>query len=287
MLRLSGKCEKFCACHALRIFIDRPLLVKPDAGCFEQLCADYPGCTARALPFMQRRDGGSFRVRRVLYRFAVAAGIALSAMCAANTDGKSLRCMPVRSAALRRHQAAFIYEWPLAPLIHHYRYAGNLALARFFAHALTASIKAPVDAIIPMPLSPQRLRERGFNQALEIAREVSRVKGIALLSGACRRVRDSTPQAGLPWSARAKNIRGAFVCDIDLPGKRVAVLDDVLTTGSTLNEIARNLRKAGASEVHGWMMARTLHARNVGDDHARVSAVTVDNCIAASPYHSL
>ena len=154
--------------------------------------------------------------------------------------------------------AAFIYEWPLAPLIHHYKYAGNLALARFFAHAFTASIKAPVDAIIPMPLSPQRFRERGFNQAVEIAREVSSVTGIALLSGACRRVRDSTPQAGLPWSARAKNIRGAFVCDIDLSGKRVAVLDDVLTTGSTLNEIARNLRKAGAMEVHGWMMARTL-----------------------------
>jgi predicted amidophosphoribosyltransferase len=75
---------------------------------------------------------------------------------------------------------------------------------------------------------------------------------------ACRRVRDSTPQVALPWSVRAKNIRGAFVCDADLSGMRVAVIDDVMTTGATLNELARNLRQAGAIEIQGWMIARTL-----------------------------
>ena len=74
--------------------------------------------------------------------------------------------------------AAFVYEWPLAPLIHHYKYAGNLALARLFAGAFVQCVQAPVDVIIPMPLAPRRLRERGFNQALEIAREVSRKTGI-------------------------------------------------------------------------------------------------------------
>lgn len=154
--------------------------------------------------------------------------------------------------------AAFAYEWPLAPLIHHYKYAGNLALARLFASALAPRIDSAVDLIIPMPLAPLRLRERGFNQALEIARVVSHHSGIALEPAACRRVRESAPQATLPWKERAKNIRGAFVCDMNLAGKRVAIVDDVLTTGATLNELARNLRKAGAAEVQGWMVARTI-----------------------------
>jgi ComF family protein len=154
--------------------------------------------------------------------------------------------------------AAFIYAWPLAPLIHHYKYAGNLALAQLLGQALAAQAHRSVDYIIPMPLSPARLRERGFNQAQEIARVVSRATGIKLAAEACRRVRDSAPQATLPWKERAKNIRGAFVCDADFNGLRVAVIDDVLTTGATLNELARNLRKAGAAEIHGWVVARTM-----------------------------
>jgi ComF family protein len=154
--------------------------------------------------------------------------------------------------------SAFAFEWPLAPLIRHYKYAGNLALARLFARAFETQTCSTADLIIPMPLAPMRLRERGFNQALEIARFVSSATGIALAPAACRRVRDSAPQASLPWKERAKNIRGAFVCDVDLRGKRVAVIDDVLTSGATLNELARNLRKAGAIEIQGWMVARTL-----------------------------
>ncbi len=155
--------------------------------------------------------------------------------------------------------AAFVYEWPLAPLIQQYKYAGNLALAQLFAHALEAKITGAVDLVIPMPLAPARLSERGFNQALEIARIVSRARKIPLAPAACRRVRESAPQATLPWKERARNIRGAFVCDMDLHGARVAVIDDVLTTGATLNELARNLRKAGAIEIQGWVVARTVN----------------------------
>jgi ComF family protein len=155
-------------------------------------------------------------------------------------------------------KAAFVYEWPLAPLIHQYKYGGNLALARLFAHTLASRITGAADLIIPMPLAPQRLAGRGFNQALEIARIVSRVKRIELATNACRRVRESLPQATLPWNERARNIRRAFVCDRDLNGLSVAVIDDVLTTGATLNELARNLRKAGAREIQGWVVARTV-----------------------------
>jgi ComF family protein len=157
-----------------------------------------------------------------------------------------------------RVSAAFAYAWPLAPLIHHYKYAGNLALAHWLAQALSERLTECADLIIPMPLSPQRLRRRGFNQALEIARVVSRMTGIPLAPAACRRVRDTAPQASLPWQERAQNIRNAFACDADLSGMRVAVIDDVMTSGATLNELARNLRQAGALEVQGWMAARTL-----------------------------
>ena len=87
---------------------------------------------------------------------------------------------------------------------------------------------------------------------------MSRLTRVPLAANACRRVRDNTPQASLPWNERAKNIRGAFVCDADLSGLRVAVIDDVMTTGATLNELARNLRQAGALEIQGWMVALAL-----------------------------
>ena len=103
--------------------------------------------------------------------------------------------------------ATFVYDWPLAPLTQQYKYAGNLALAQVFAHALATKITGAVDLIIPMPLAPARLSKRGFNQALEIARIVSRVRKTALAPAACRRVRESAPQATLPWKERARNIR--------------------------------------------------------------------------------
>ena len=179
--------------------------------------------------------------------------------CALPVHGASIcgacRRDPPRYA---RASAAFAYSWPLAALIQQYKYAGNLALATLLAGALLERLEERADLIIPMPLTLARLRSRGFNQALELARVVSRRTGIALAPHACRRVRDGTPQALLPWSERARNVRGAFVCDADLSDKRVAVIDDVMTTGATLNELARNLLRAGALEVCGWTIARTL-----------------------------
>ena len=155
--------------------------------------------------------------------------------------------------------AAFAYAWPLAPLVQRYKYSGNLALSSLLGQTLASRVAGHgVDLIIPMPLAAARLRSRGFNQSLEVARVVSRTTGVPVAASACRRVRDTAPQTALPWRERARNIRGAFVCDADLTGKRVAVIDDVMTTGATLNELARNLRKAGAAEIRGWMVARTL-----------------------------
>ena len=157
-----------------------------------------------------------------------------------------------------RVEAVFAYRFPVDALIHAYKYGGRLALARPLGEALAQRVARDVDVIVPMPLARGRLAERGFNQALEIARVVAAGTGIGILPGACRKVADTPPQAALPWHERAKNVRRVFVCDADLEGKRVAVVDDVLTTGATLNEIARVLRKAGAASVRGWIVARTL-----------------------------
>jgi ComF family protein len=143
-------------------------------------------------------------------------------------------------------------------LIHALKYGGRLALASTLGEALAQAVPHDVDAIVPMPLARERLAERGFNQALEIARVVAARTGIPLLRDAVRKVVDTPPQAALPWNERARNVRRAFVCDSDLAGVRIAVVDDVLTTGATLNELARVLRKAGAVSVAGWVVARTL-----------------------------
>jgi ComF family protein len=153
--------------------------------------------------------------------------------------------------------APFRYQYPLDALIRAYKYGGRLAYARLFGGALAAETIPEVEAVVPMPLAPRRLAERGFNQALEIARAAADAAALPLLPFACRKVVETAPQAALPWKERARNVRRAFVCDADLRGKRVAVVDDVLTTGATLNELARVLRKAGAVEVVGWVVART------------------------------
>jgi predicted amidophosphoribosyltransferase len=108
-----------------------------------------------------------------------------------------------------------------------------------------------------MPLAPRRLRERGFNQAMEIARLVGAEFGLGITANGCRRGRESAPQATLPWQERAANVRNALVCELDLEGKSVAVVDDVLTTAATLNELAATLKRRGAREVVGWIAART------------------------------
>lgn len=154
--------------------------------------------------------------------------------------------------------AAFAYDYPIDALIHAFKYGRRLALAPVLGEALSGAGALDVDVLVPMPLALRRLSERGFNQALEIARFVSRRHGIPIIATGCRRIIETPPQAALPWKERAKNVRRAFVCDATFNGLRVAVVDDVLTTGASLDELARVLRKAGAVSVDGWVIARTL-----------------------------
>ncbi len=141
-----------------------------------------------------------------------------------------------------------------------YKYGGGLSVSDEFAIALARELAGePMpDLILPMPLHDRRLAERGFNQAVEIARRLAPRLDVPWTAFGCARTRDTPPQAGLDLEARRRNLRGAFVCELDLRGKRVALLDDVMTSGSSLDELARAARRAGAAEVSAWVVARTL-----------------------------
>ena len=152
----------------------------------------------------------------------------------------------------------FAYAFPVDALIKAYKYSGNLHLAPVLANLLAPEIADMPDMVVAMPLSDARQRERGFNQAHELARHLAARIAVPLLARACRKVTNTPPQASLPWAERTRNVRGAFVCDVTLTGRNVAVVDDVMTTGATLNELARNLKRAGAARVTGWIVARTL-----------------------------
>jgi ComF family protein len=175
------------------------------------------------------------------------------------TCGQCLAHPPPFAATL----AAFAYAFPVDRLMHALKYHGRLALADWGARALITererhgSSSLP-DRLIPLPLAGERLRERGYNQASEIARVLARRLGVPLVRDGTRRVRSGPPQAALPWSGRAKNVRGAFACELDLAGMAIAVIDDVMTTGASLAEFARVLRAAGATRVENWVVARTL-----------------------------
>jgi ComF family protein len=187
------------------------------------------------------------------------------------TEGKRCGACLSHPPAYDHVCAPYTYAFPVDALVQALKYRGMLAIAPLFGSALASSLGERPDVIIPMPLADARLRERGFNQAQEIARHVAKISGITLMPRACRKVRDTAPQAALPWKERAKNMRKAFVCDEDFTGKHVAVVDDVMTTGATLNELARNLKQAGAARVTGLIVARTLpgafkkHLPDVGD----------------------
>lgn len=159
-----------------------------------------------------------------------------------------------------RTTAVFGYSFPLDKLIQDMKYGEQLTLPHAFAKKLVQRIDRSnlPDYVIAMPLHPAKLRERGFNQSLLLAATVARGLNLKLLPNACQRVRDTPPQSALPWKERKKNVRNAFCCDMDLTGKRIVLVDDVLTTGASLNALAKAVSKKGAIQISAWVVARTL-----------------------------
>ncbi len=182
--------------------------------------------------------------------------IRLPASTAATVCGSCLRHPPHFDATI----ALADYAPPVDGMVIALKSGGRFALSRLFGTLLARRARA-IDLagalVAPVPLAFERHAERGFNQALEIARCAARELDVGLESAALLRVRHAAPQHVLPVDERRRNVRGAFAVRTDLRSRHIAVVDDVMTTGSTLDEIAAVLKKAGAACVTNLVVART------------------------------
>lgn len=180
----------------------------------------------------------------------------------------------VRRGATQRGGFAFeqarsfaAYEGTLRALVQRFKYDGFRPLAkplgRFLLYAIERLSEQAFDLAIPVPLHPERQRQRGFNQAELLVAEVARLRKIPLGVKDCVRVRDTPPQTGLRAAERRRNVAGAF--DVPNPervrGRRVLLIDDVLTTGATASACAEAIRKAGAQGVWVATLARANPAQ--------------------------
>jgi len=168
--------------------------------------------------------------------------------------GRCVRVAPAFDLA----RAAFDYRFPLDRLVQRFKFAGDLAVGRWLGEELALAVAAErADVLVVPPLARSRLRSRGFNQALELARVVGVARNIAVDAWAVERVRDTSPQPGLGRGERRANLRGAFRVRNAWQGAHVAIVDDVMTTGATAEAMAHVLKEAGAAIVSVWVVART------------------------------
>jgi len=158
--------------------------------------------------------------------------------------------------------APFVYAAPLEGYLHALKFRRARHLGRALGALLAAAVgeaaeDARVDALVPVPLAPRRLRERGYNQAFEIARAVGAALDVPVrVRGVARRA-DDPPQIGRDAAERHAGVLGAFAVARSFAGLHVAIVDDVITTGATVNALARTLEAAGAARVDAWAVART------------------------------
>ena len=155
------------------------------------------------------------------------------------------------------------YEYPLTTQIHALKYLSERNLGRALGLMLAEYLRccvdpSAVDAIVAVPLHRSRLVARGYNQALEIALPVASEFNLPLLLRGVARPRPSRPQSALDLLDRRLNVDNAFTVSKNLNGQRLAVIDDVITSGATINALAAALRRAGAEDVCAWAVARTL-----------------------------
>ncbi|MBM4218044.1 MAG: ComF family protein [Gammaproteobacteria bacterium] len=188
------------------------------------------------------------------------------AICATPVAGPAIACDAclARRPAFDAVLAPYRYEFPLVELVHRLKYGGQVAIARILGTPLARRIaeRGPpaVDALIPVPLHAAREVKRGYNQAGEIARFAGEILLLPVARNFATRLRATEEQAALPAIVRRINVSGAFaVRDVELPAA-VAIVDDVLTTGSTADALARELKRAGCRRVEVWAVARAARA---------------------------
>jgi ComF family protein len=157
-------------------------------------------------------------------------------------------------------RSAVIFEGPIREAIHHLKYNGRTSLAEPLGELLIEYWRAnplPADLIVPVPLHQARLRERGYNQSTLLGERLARASGLPLVESALRRVKATVPQITLTAAQRQANVQDAFEARAELvQGQRVLLIDDVCTTGSTLEACQRALKRAGAQSVWALTLAR-------------------------------
>jgi ComF family protein len=153
------------------------------------------------------------------------------------------------------------YDGLLGDLIREYKFNARLGLSKLLSSLLMAVAEGRglvPDIAVPVPLHRRRLRERGFNQSLELARPLARALGAELRPSAMTRARFTAPQVSLKAAQRRDNVKGAFTVDQEqVAGRRILLVDDIMTTGGTMTECTRVLKKAGAKRVEVLVLART------------------------------
>ena len=167
------------------------------------------------------------------------------------------KCPPVLDGC----RALFRYRAPVDRWIQDLKFHQDLSAARLFGTLLAQDPTLPPPsaslALLPVPLHAKRLAQRGYNQALEIARPLKRA-GYHVDARCCRRSRHTDAQSALSAAKRKGNVWGAFSVPVPIQGRHFLLIDDVLTTGATLNELAHTLRRAGAESVTAWVLARAV-----------------------------
>ncbi|MDG9671107.1 ComF family protein [Hahella sp. CR1] len=171
--------------------------------------------------------------------------------------GRCLRQPPYFDAST----SAFDYSFPLNQVIGQLKYGDKRYWARALAQAALpafeqacAHISAPV--LVPVPMHKSKQRKRGFNQAELLARSLARYADVAFSNKLCKRIKASPPQTGLNRKNRRSNVKNGFAVSSKLPQQPLIIIDDVVTTGSTVDELARTLKQAGALEVYVFSIAR-------------------------------
>lgn len=198
------------------------------AGCLDALPRNHTACLRCGVPLSQ--------------------GETLCGSCAKKPPPLEASHIPFRYSSPLDHlllQLKFHQKLYLAPLL------GGL-----LADALVKRREPMPDCLVPVPLHTERLRERGYNQALELARVVSNRLGVPVDATLCLRKRATAPQTALDGRERRRNLRGAFWVREGTTPQHIAIIDDVVTTGTTVNELARTLRRSGAQRVEVWACAR-------------------------------
>lgn len=181
----------------------------------------------------------------------------LAAAAAHGICGECLQHPP----PVQRVISPFTYDSPIKEWLLSLKYQGKLERARLLGELLCRHLQQrhprPLpQLLLPVPLHPARQRQRGFNQALELARPLARALHIPLQSRLCQRIRPTQPQSGLKIARRHSNVKGAFRLAHPPRVQHVAIIDDIITTGNTINEIARLLQAQGVTHIEAWSVAR-------------------------------